>query len=697
MNVPRQVNTNRYLSRYVDGAAGWRFFFFSVAIASLIGLSFRLYFNPDRIRTWAEEVLAEQGAAADIRFRSAQLRLARGSLPLLAIEMSSVDFSLAKDCPAAPGLRIAKLWVPLSFSSLFAGRLSVGTIAGDDVEIDIEALKDTSCSVGKNAAVDRAASSRAESSSSARVPAMMAAPSPWWKPEQLAEIGKAIKGVRLERVSVFFEEKTKKVYLNTLRVWIDSAERLKLESDIVVPPELVYGERLPVMRASAEVEATAAHVRVSAGLSEGSLVATGILRPASGGMLDAEIESALSNVPLSTLAPLMTRSGIVAGEFRPRFMWMNCRAKVRGRFQGLLNENPLTLEDCEIVGQGARIHVALATRQANGKWDPLKLEMKNVDLRRIFDTFQWQGPEGVFSEYGRLTGVVDVPSAGTGSFDGAIEDALIRFSSRSQVALQKLKRMSAQIGFKNGRLEGHLEKLDLEGGDFEGDVAFTLSHDFGTGHAQATIKRVRLQDNVQQVLFAGSLGNLSGHAEASLREGRLTGVKSLLRLKELKGRDFQFAEASAETAFDSSTGEIQILLKSPGVEIAKASPLAQGTRKLFFGHEFASEWIMVRDVAIRARFPKPGGFAWEDAFGSLENGRIRLASAGQFNRERDVSGWVNLDFPTYKKLKWQIGGKIDSPDFSDDSKSLAELRKHAIVDDRLLGLGEKKSEGRVHR
>ncbi len=680
------VSSGAKKKRYVDGHAGWRLFLFAVILSAISGLAFRLYFNPARIQTWVEAAIIEQSPAAEIRFQQAALRLSRGAWPYLAIEISGVEVTTSPGCGLGPGLQVERLWIPISFSSVFSGRVTIGTIEGEGVVADIDALKARCPKPAENGGRPLLKESLSEqasagSSQSAR----------WWTPELMAEVQRTVKGLQLTKVEVFFEKKTKNLYLGNLHVRSHERDGFYLKSELSIPPELVFGERLPLLSVEADVVPDSADVKIRAGLDEGELTAVAALRPTSDGGLDAKINASVRNVPLSTLAPLAVRSGIFHGTFQPRFLWMNCRAEISGPFQGLLEKSPLYFEDCEIVGGGdSRIKVAKATRFPNGDWAPVRFEIRNVDMRRLMSTFGWQGAEIVFDDYGQLYGELEIPVNGEGKFQGTIRNSIIRFSSRSQLAFQKLKQLRTTLHLKAGRLRGTLDGFEFEGGNADGTIDFTLIDDLKRGEARAVIRSLRFDDTVQILLFGGPLESVAGNAEALFRDGRLVELTSVLRLRKLEGRDFRFDDAVAKTEMDPTTDEFRLHFQTPELRVSKNSKFASSARTLFFNHEFSGDWVPVHDFRVRARFMKAGGLLWELLQGSLEDGHIHIESVGQFTRDHLVTGWVMVDYPAVRRLRWRLSGYVEAPLFSDDSEALMELRRMPEIDDKVLGLPERK-------
>ena len=174
--------------RLSTSVSSGRIFLFSLALSCLIGLAFRLFFNPDRIRGWAEEALAQQGAQVAIKFRGAELKLSRGWMPIFAVEMTGVEISPSRNCVLDPGLKIQRIWLPLNITSLIDGKLALGTVAAEDVVIDTDAAK-AHC---PGATASTSPAGGREPASAPPTPAAKVANGsvvPWWTAKQLADMG----------------------------------------------------------------------------------------------------------------------------------------------------------------------------------------------------------------------------------------------------------------------------------------------------------------------------------------------------------------------------------------------------------------------------------------------------------------------------------------------------------------------------
>jgi hypothetical protein len=680
-------------------------FFFAFAISCLAGLSLRLYFNPARIKEWVNSSLRKQSSlSVALDFDEAHLRLSRGALPQFAIELRGLRVAPAPECRQQPSVEIAELRLPLSLLALIEGRFAIGVVSAENVRLDIDGWK-TRCSPQQNASSPPAPAARAPAAASPLPPtpvspATAEKAAPWWTQAQLDGVKRTIEGFEFAKVELQFENKTKKVYLESLNVGSgDNPASIRLEGDLRIPPELTYGEKLPPLEINAIARPTQAEVDITAALSEGNLRLKGLFAPRADGALEFAGHATASDVPLSTLVPLFTKAGVVQGEFHPRFLWLDCEALIQGRFQGLLTDNPLELRNCEINGQSGRLSLEQAKRHPSGKWDPFAIKIARVNLEKLMETFAWQGPSGVMSRFGELTGRLSVENADVAEFDGVIENAQLFFINHNMQALQNLPKIKTKLSLENGRLRGALNEIEVEDGEFKGKLEIAMERHASHGTVKAIIDSLRLNSEVQRVMVGGNWAAINGRADGQLEKGRLLSMNGQLSVTGLQGSEYRFEKAQIQTELADS--RFQLKIRSDRVDLRRDSPLFQALSPVFFGHEFVGadserDWIRVGQPQILAHFPQEGGFSWDHATGVLEDGRIHITSEGNFSRAREIVGWVGVDYPAIKKLKWLIGGTLDEPVLKDQSKALVELRKSLElgkiekIDASVLGLQERK-------
>ena len=682
-------------SRYVDAQGGWRYLFFSLAIAGILGLSFRLYFSPDRVKHWVSDVIKSQKGPEAIAFDGAQFRLSKGAVPSLAIVVTGLRVAPAPQCHPEPSLTIGELTLPFRFLTLFTGRVAVGTVSAAGVVVDLDGFTDR-CEKAETASPPQAAPPIAVSlKGQSLVNRSAERPSdtevkPWWTERQLQDVKSFVDGVEFQQVEVQFENRTKRVYLDSFSAELSGSalndrEQVSLRTELRFPPEIVYGEKIPPLVIEAKARADHAEVSILAHLSEGRLNASMEMSPGPQGNPKVELRATVENAPLSTLVPLLTKSGIVDNSFEPRFLWLDCSTKIKGSFQGLFNNHPLQVENCNIEGENTKVEILSATRKPDGTWEPFRVHFAKLDLNKLMQTLGVRGPEGISSDFGRLTGDLDLRGPESALFNGGVEGTRFFFSRRNLRAEQRMSRLGLHIELLNGRFKGGTDEVTIDNGEFSGSMSFDLERHLKDGSIVVQIQNLVFDPRVQSLLMDGLIGPLSGSSESHIVGGRLKSLEADLKIGSSQGRDWKFESAEIHSSLQDS-GHVAMTLKSPQIEINHQSLMFTSATPLFFNHQFQEEWLAAKNFSAEARIPDGGGIRWNKARAAIENGRVLLSSEGAMSRENELFGWVEVDYPKAKHLRWSLTGSIEAAKLSETSSTLKELKKRVDIDDAALGL-----------
>lgn len=693
----------------VDGRSLWRLLGVCVLLLGVAGASLRLYFSPRRVNRILDRALAGQTDRFGVTFQGSRLQLTDGLWPQMALVIEKLEINPARDCRPEPGARINKLIIPLRISGLLKGQIAIGRLRLQGVEADVDGLK-FACKSSTAQPVDRRhkAGAKINEPESDGVNLSERAELPvWWKPGAIRKSSAQLEGVVVDEAVVQFENKTKSVYLKRLSIEaasLEGDEKLKLNAEVSVPPDLTFGEQVPLLRIEALAGADRAELVVKASLDEGRLLANGHLRPTAEGNLEADLKAVFGRVPLSALVPLVTKSGMIRGTFQPRFLWMNCEASIHGRFHGLLQNAPLAFENCEVIGNASKIRFSKTSRHPNGVWDPIQVELENADLGHLLETFGLVGLNGVIADYGRMDGKVSIEPSGLSRYEGRIRGARVRFSSRNVRAEQEIEDLSARLELAAGQVRGEIGELRLLGGEFAGQVGVALDHRLERGTLRAVVDKLKFSPEVQRVLVGGSLRGISGQIEAKLFQGEISGLVGHLHIDGVDGREFRAERIDFDASMVGANHTPQVVVKTPVVFLHSDSPIMRALRPAFFTHEFASDWIPVADARTQIRFlkaePKIGSegvtrVSWVDAAGRFEAGRISMLSSGSavFGQGPFVrlQGEVFADFPRARRLHWRLGGSLNDPLLTEEGAGIRSLRdklgSQNEIDDSVLGLG----------
>ncbi|MES2855089.1 MAG: hypothetical protein V4692_04460, partial [Bdellovibrionota bacterium] len=356
MQNEKRIRTKSLKSRYVDDQAGWKVLFFAVVIGAIIGLSFRLYFSPERVKSALNEVIRANNLKG-LSFEEAELKLARGSIPQLGLVLRGVKYAPAPECLPDPSVTIAEITLPFRLTSLVTGRVALSVVSAEDMIIDIDSAKVRCDSV--NAL--NVPNAKPPSAPAAQIPeeGSLKPELAFWKEEDLRKLRAVIRGFDFTRVDLLYENKTKHIFLDELSARLPRFNGpVELSTRVIVPPEVSYGEKLPPFSVEAEAWSDRANVGVKGHMSEGRLIASFGFKPGPDKSLLTNARFEVSDVPLSEMVPLLVKSKIVPDEFAPRSLWFDCSAEISGPFQQIFDHSPLHLSKCSVKGDGALIEIA---------------------------------------------------------------------------------------------------------------------------------------------------------------------------------------------------------------------------------------------------------------------------------------------------------------------------------------------------
>lgn len=713
------------LEPYVDVASGWRAMFFAMVISVILGLSVRLYFSPSRVSEWVEEALQKIAVSSGkLDFDSAELRLADGIFPKLSLVMNGVRFSPHPECVPEASLKIMEADVPLRIGDLLGGRVAAGLIRFHHVQLDLDQFKKTcsangpesNSSIGENARSEMGIAGEVDQQSQDRTNQLAEEESAsildhldregWWKNHDVEKWASVLGGIEVLDSEVLFENQKKSVLVSRLMAKLDTSsgkESIHLKSQIRLPTTLTYGEKVAPLDIQGVILANTAEVRVKAGLAEGDLEGKAKLSPAESGGLNIEANMTVGDLPLSSMVPILFKAGLVREDFHPKFLWLDCQANIRGKFQGLFKNHPLHLENCVVEGSGGRVSFDRALRHANGIWDPFLVKLEKIDLKKLLDTFGVEGPDGILNQFGELSGDLQVTEEGHLKLVGDVKELEVRFSNQNVLAHQFIGSAHAELELgKNSsnqdlELVGRVNNIDLVSGRFDGDVEYRFVHGLRNGEVKVRAKELILDQKVQSLLVGEQVGKIGGEVELGLNEGHLKKMKGNVKIEEMRGANLGFDSVDMSLLMNDQR-EVNVKITTPSLYVKKASALYSSVQPLFFGLPVetvrvgADEMMTIQNFGASVVVSSEKGAEWKMSSGSLENGKIRIKSAGHLDRSRQLEGWVSLDYPAYKKLKWIFSGPVDGLRFQDDpaSQSLAMLRKKPSIDSSVLGLLEAK-------
>lgn len=112
---------------------GWAFFLVGVLLSSFLGGALRVFFSPQRVRAWVDEVSARRQPKFTLEFKDAHITLANGWFPGLAVEFIDLKIQSRDPCVTGTQVLVNKLNVSVPLENLFGKKVRFGRIFADQI------------------------------------------------------------------------------------------------------------------------------------------------------------------------------------------------------------------------------------------------------------------------------------------------------------------------------------------------------------------------------------------------------------------------------------------------------------------------------------------------------------------------------------------------------------------------------------
>src|SRR5690606_35995477 len=114
----------------------------------------------------------------------------------------------------------------------------------------------------------------------------------------------------------------------------------------------------------------------------------------------------------------------------PKLIWLNCMAEWRAPLSEW-STIPVRVGECGLNGEVGQIRTAGLTfypiTDAGLNIEPFLLSVENLSLKKVFELLQRPGLNRVLSQFGILSGEVQVESFNQMEFTGTLKDVEVAF------------------------------------------------------------------------------------------------------------------------------------------------------------------------------------------------------------------------------------------------------------------------------
>lgn len=130
---------------------------------------------------------------------------------------------------------------------------------------------------------------------------------------------------------------------------------------------------------------------------------------------------------------------------------------------------------------------------------------------------------------------MDYISPSRWTLDGSLENAEINFSNQSVRGKQLIRSAHTQAARAGALVEGKIDNVIIQDGEFAGDVSFALSEDFRSGNFNVQIEKLGFSPAIQHILVGGQMAPVKLSGQGGLNAGELNQWNGVFATSELKG------------------------------------------------------------------------------------------------------------------------------------------------------------------
>ena len=386
---------------------GWSVFLIGILISSFLGGAIRVFFSPNRIRTWVEEVTSRRQPKFTLEFKEARLALAHGLTPGLAVEFIDLKVQARDKCVTGSEIFIDRLNLPLQSTAVFSSQVKFGVVAAGDIKLTLkEPVCETKLDIPDevDVATELSGLERAEKFMTER-----------WEREVQNTID-LLDGVSFDKLDVVREKDDAAfVSIKDFEGTIVADDSVAIFDFSVEPGVAIIGhEPIGKLRSHLVLGPESISLKGRGNLKEGQYF-TDLNWDVKTGFWGTKIR--MQDMPASSLITLLGQWDILSwSDFNPRNQWFRCELQADGNLVSW-KESPVRFENCSFYGELGDIQIRPGeSRLFDSELKLLTADFRNVDMGPLLTEFaslrQW-----VLND-GRASGVLTIDKESNLDFNG---------------------------------------------------------------------------------------------------------------------------------------------------------------------------------------------------------------------------------------------------------------------------------------
>lgn len=629
--------------------------------AFFIGFSLKALFNPVRLTERVAQAAGRVHRDVSITFESAEMSLADGIFPDLAVIIKNVRLSSEKICWGRPEIYVDEIRLPISIISYLRAKVPIRKVDIHEMVVNIRSRIEKCEGEVRIAPSVRVAEETAAGASLEALSKTMGEESEVI--QQMTEDTRDLKRNPIDRVSIFamrvnyIPEPRYKAQFDAIRLKTkgNTGRGFVLDAKTHLFKDEAVGDFLSY--ANLHVEYTEQPedkilVHFFGNLREGYYSLIGNYSFADHLV---SFETELKHIPLSSVVGLSSKISGEPPKIHPKKLWLSMKAHSTGLVEDL-KKSALQVRDVSVEGDLLELKTDLIEFESIEplKYKPIQLQVKNLSLSELFNIYSKKLPSKTLGRLGDFSGVADIRSGQDVSLKGELRGLELNFSNRGDREVQVVERMNTEIHFSNSGWLGKVNRIELQNGVLSGDVEIQADKDFKKVKISTQAEEILFSEPVQKLMTGGGyVKPMKAVLNTEINEGRISAMRGFIRSEgflidnlEIKAMDLQLGLEKSQITINAKLGNLDIPKDSEAFTLLSSV--------------VPSKWVSDQSLEfadIRGRFvvQSPTELSWHNVSGTNSKNRKVMIDGG-WNSSGQVYGQVLSKEGNKTFKRYQIGG-----------------------------------------
>ncbi len=661
-------------------------FFFGILVSTFVGGAVRAFFSPRQIELWVSTTLEKEQPPIHLSFAKGSLSLSHRFIPRLGLVFEQVHIRPNDYCKVNADLFIEQLYLPIQVLDFFKGKLKFRQIEISKAELSLEAGTCESSPVAIAEVSNPVApvlDAKAKSTAGAEVavqekikPEIVAAINFFhtrW-PKEMKNTSDRVQGLKVLELKIRKGEQPIAL-VKDLDVDTSTPEEFHLISHFEVHRLQGLVESVDPTRLEVDIDPEVLKFRLTEQIREGRVLASGEVL-LSNLLFTAKTE--FSNVPTRPVFDFIVRNGWSENNLNwPRQSWVNGVARLSGAIENL-SDTRVQFDEWKFDGDLGKASLKSFTFRPlkDEAWgEPLKIKFTKLKVDPTIELLGITRLNGMFQSYGNFEGELVAVNPKQWELSGVWSKLVLKFSRFKVRGTQELS-FSSQLLLKDERISGQISEVKLRGGEFDGKLSFNVSRD-GVGPFQIEVPKFGFSPKVEKLMLGGVAEGLEIYGQGHLKNWQVDKWEGAVGLAAIKGASWSALGVKVHSQLqhsDPTPLRMNFNMTAKELQIASTHPYYPELKPLYLDQEMKDESLLWSGLQTRAVLENKN-LSWSKAMVKDSRRKIIFSSEGSWSALNGVEGWISVDFPVLKLLKWDLSGTPQAIRLQPSAVMLKELAR----------------------